>query len=1298
MLKSLELFGFKSFADRTLFEFSPGITCVVGPNGSGKSNVVDAIKWILGDQSAKSLRGKEMSDVIFNGSAGRRSSGFAEATLAFDNSQGLLPIDTREVTIGRRLYQSGDSEYLLNGAPVRLKDVRDVFMGTGAGTAAYSIIEQGRVDQILQANPATRRLVFEEAAGISKFKSRRIEAERRLERVAQNLLRLTDIVDEVESQLNATRSQASKAARFRELSQELRELWTGLAADDHRALSQKLREQTQLLSDLQSQQTALQRLIEEIESDRQQADQLISELDDKLIDHERSIARNRQSLATHQSTIHHQSQRLSEIAPEIRKLRDQRALLAAQTRELEREFQRAEASLHDFTSEYQRLQTSLTEKEITVERLKHDVTDRREDIQAARKQLDEEQRTKTGHIERLAILKSQLDSLQEQQQRAQQELQQSEDRVQTAQAERVKRQQLVNEAEQAYQSAQQTVQELQLKRSDLTEQKRLTEQRLVELKERRSADAARLSVLEELERRQEGIAIGVQEILRRAATSHFPPWNRILGTVRDLIDVPLELAPIIDAALGERAQYVATSDLAALLDYLNRGPAPIDGRVGFVGVTPPSLGSSLPSPAPSTAAESPELTGMPGVFGRADRLIADSERSPGVAATVLGDTWIVETLDDARRLLQQFPHVVGLRFVTLQGEVLTTAGELFVGLVPHESSIVSRKSELRQLRNSLHQHDRTLEALQQRQSILGSSIDSKHDELAAARQQLELQAGTLSECAALLAGQVRELERLEQEYQQKRKQVEELQAQFAQAEQEAATLREQVAGSDEQIRTIRATIEQLETDALQHEQRLQQLMQEVKTHQLEMAKQEERLANLRVQQTQSEREYRQARRQAEQLEQQFQQNLEQRQRGELEILRAEAALAMHALRLEAVLRETRQYFQERDQLRSLRKELSRQEEARHRERRRLQDHQHDAEIASQTLKHQLQGTAERIQDEFQIPLEKLVEQGASAYRIYLAERYDSATAITICGQGPLGSASHPDSTRDDHHHESESTPEASSIEESSSEQADNSVDNQVSSQPSLQTAATAPETSENSLPNVPEFLEVRDELEAQVDRLRRKIKAMGHVNTEALESLEELESRYQLLSHQLQDLQQAKGSLEDIIRKINGESERIFLETFETIRVHFQELFRKLFGGGDADIILEDPQDVLECGIDIVARPPGKELRSISLLSGGEKTMTAVGLLFAMFRSKPSPYCILDEVDAALDEANVDRYVAVVKEFVQMTQFVIITHRKRTMTAANVLYGVTMEQAGVSKRISVKFEEVNDNGEIQSAA
>ena len=1266
MLQSLELFGFKSFADRTLFEFAPGITCVVGPNGSGKSNVVDAVKWILGDQSAKSLRGKDMADVIFNGSAGRRASGFAEATLTFDNSQGLLPLDTPEVRVGRRLYQSGDSEYLLNGASVRLKDVRDLLMGTGAGTAAYSIIEQGRVDQILQSNPTTRRAVFEEAAGISKFKARRNDAERRLERVAQNLLRLTDIVDQVESQLTATRSQATKAAKYRELSQELKQAWTGLAADDCRVLSAALDRQLNELEDLEHDQSTAQQDVDELHEQKQEIDARLATLDDQLLARERELSSLREAIASNEATIRYQSVRHEELVEELTRSRGQRLSLARQVDFARDELASTERSLADFEGRFETSRSQLTHRQQELERLQQLLQQRKQETRKKQHEYTSLQDEARRIEERIVVMKSQQESLAQQLVRADERCAALEDQLQAAEEELTVRQRGRDEAVQALNQRRTELTDSQDAQDRLQQQQLDTDRQLQQLRERRSAAEARLSLLDELEQRQEGITIGVREILQRAEASHYPPWNSMLGLVRDQIEVPLELAPVIDAALGERSQLIAMTHLDPLLDYLDRGAAPIDGRVGFISIQPTT---NRIAPAASTESNAPDFTGVPGVYGRADQLVKERDLAKGLAARVLGDTWVVESLDVARRLLSD--SAVPLRAVTLQGEVLRSNQQLHVGIMPHESSIISRKSELRQLKNEIHQLNRSIESATQRQSILDADLTERTDEVTTLSEELNRLSQAVTEATAQLTSQEREVKRLSREHQDAQRSRDQLKQQLEDLTERQGLSSTELSESQEAAAELAEILREQEQETSEAAELLAETQSEMKAQQLELATHEERLSNLRSTQARLQRDQQQRQSQLDDLESRRHSLQQSRSTCNLAILRAESEIASLALRAESIAGTTLGARRERDQLREERNGLARKEDAAMRHRRQLDARQHTLQMEIEKQRHQLITLNERITEEYQVSLEELVTSGVSAYHQFLEERYGSDAARKIIdGAADRDPAEEPRS--EDKHLSPDENDESRSHREHDGP------------------------LSESVL--VPEFEEVREELEARVDRLRRKLKMMGNVNTDALESLEELETRYATLSGQLNDLREAQAVLEDIIRRINHESQRIFTETFETIRGHFQELFRKLFGGGNADIILEDPDDVLECGIDIVARPPGKELRSISLLSGGEKTMTAVALLFAMFKSKPSPYCVLDEVDAALDEANVDRYVKVLKEFVSMTQFVVITHRKRTMTAADVLYGVTMEQAGVSKRISVRFEDVRDNGEIRTAA
>ncbi len=1242
MLKSLELFGFKSFADRTVFEFSRGVTCVVGPNGSGKSNVVDAIKWILGDQSAKSLRGKEMSDVIFNGSASRRPSGFAEATLSFDNSTGLLPIDSSEVQIGRRLYRSGDSEYLLNRNTVRLKDVRDLFMGTGAGTAAYSIIEQGRVDQLLQASPLTRRVVFEEAAGVSRYKAKRVEAERRLERVSQNLERLTDIVDELDTQLSSTRSQASKAARYRELTQELKQLWTGLAADTYRYLTGELTSSREQNESLQSRYNTLTEQCDQVVKQRQAIDDRGQEAEDRQRTLERRQSDHQQKIVSATSSAHHQRSRLEELLDRLSQLRSTQCVLSSQSTDVSRELAETRIRLQESESACQKQRQSVNERREQLRRHKSQV-------EASRTELDEMQ-------QQFAAKELSLSEIDSQRTRAEHDLQAIR-QTQTTTLERLHQHERscfdasdaleaasrrVAECEHDLETAAGRLQELQSRRAELTNARGTTEDILSRLREDRSAVQARHAVLQDLAQRfysETGLK-NVQLLARQG--EH--PWNLVVGSVHDLLEVTLEHAPIIEAALVGRSNLIVVRSLGPFLQLIESGELRFAERLGFM-----ELGVH--------GDPSFDLSNQVGVVDRADRLVFEDPHASGLAAQVLADTWLVESLQSAIDL--RSGGFQGARLVTLQGELLDADGALHVGESPIELASIGTKTELRELRNRLARIDRDIvdgdnhiESLTRALIKLGEHLIEQERVVATANDQL-------SRARTAHSLKLQDYERAAAEVEQQRTAADSLRRRLEELELQCQSLTDQHRAAQHELSSLRSQIEETTRGITETESTIEELQREINTQDLELVKYEERLGTLVTNQARLENEHEQRRLRVADALRQIQDVKVQRSHSTLEILRSQNVVSENLIEVERLALDIRELQSRRQEIRAERNELSRHEEQLQRERRALGEQVQSETLKIRDIETQITGLAERIEEEYQLTLDDLVAQGCSALN-----------------------------------HESRNATDADD---------DAGSDSQSISEQSVDIAAEGDDTKLEWLDQESDdkataslFEHRREELDAQVQRLRRKIKMMGHVNTEALESLEELDERYTTLAAQLEDLQEAKRALEDIIRRINVESERLFMTTFESIRGHFRELFRKLFGGGEADIILEDSDDVLECGIDIVARPPGKELRSISLLSGGEKTLTAVGMLFAMFRSKPSPYCVLDEVDAALDDANVERYATIVKEFQSMTQFVVITHRKRTMTAADVLYGVTMEQAGVSKRMSVKFEDVSENGDIKS--
>lgn len=1240
MLKSLEIFGFKSFADRIRFDFAAGITGVVGPNGSGKSNVVDAIKWILGDQSAKSLRGKEMTDVIFNGASNRKPSAFAEATLTFDNSAGFLPIAAREVQIGRRIYRSGEAEYLVNREPARLKDIRDLFLGTGAGSASYCIIEQGRVEQILQANVSARRLIFEEAAGISRFKTRKLDAERKLERVDQNVSRLTDIVDEVEAQLNTIRSQAVKAAKYRQVSEQLRELWLGLAADQHREQSSGLAGVERALSDEQGLLDGLIARLGEIESALAGVDGGLTEVGDRLQEVERQRASHREEAAGHEATARHQAARLREMDADVVRLRRQRTLIHSRSRDAERNMaavlEQAERLGLDLASRKE----ALTVQERECDALAAEVEARRQKLDAERRLQLDKIREVTEAAHRLTDLRSQADQhresllVDEERQRAlderlppcHEECAFHRERLRTA-AEHVAR----------LEESLSTIQQERLTMSGVHDQFLKT---LAERREQRSAGRARKSVLEDLESRHEGLGIGVKEILSRARTAHTPPWDRVLGSVTELLDVDLEQAALAEIALGRRAQAIVIDDLEPLIEYLSHATVPIAGRVGFVvrrgNAGAKTRGGNADGPISRflerlelDPAALPDLHSYGGVQCRADSMVRSSEQAPALAEQLLCDTWVVDTLDTAFELAAERGR--GCRFVTLQGELVESDGTLTVGALRGETTPVSQKSELRRLKNDLARFDRQIRDDEQRLEALLATLSQNDGELEAAKLWLQQAGEHHAQCKIDAADCQRELERLaaerqavERESQDHRRRLQETLAQLKQAQLEFTAMEVRTQSAREQAAGLESELAASEEHRVVAERRRN-------AEQLELAKQEERLQSLRESHERQTQDQRQFAQQAEEAERRLLQVIADRRRVALHILNTNARLAESLLETEGVARQAARISAEKEALRARRGELLREEAARREERRRTNDRLHALDLNARALRQQMESLSQRIEEEYQVRLADVEATGASAFQFYLAELRDGAGA-----------------------------------------------DRSGASQ------------------NEVRFEDVRDELESRVTRLRRQLKLMGSVNTESLRDLDELERRFAHLSDQLADLVEAKRTLEEILRRISAESKRLFTESFQLIRGHFQELFRKFFGGGEGDVVLEDAQDVLECGIEIVARPPGKELRSISLLSGGEKTLTAIALLLAIFKSRPSPFCILDEVDAALDEANVERFAAVLREFKQMTQFIMITHSKRSMASADVLYGVTMEESGVSKRLSVRFEDVDENGEIRS--
>ena len=617
MLKALELAGFKSFADKTRLEFPPGITVVVGPNGSGKSNVVDAIKWVLGEQSIKSLRGKEMADVIFNGSPTRRPMNAAEITLTLNNSDRLLPVDTPEVHITRRVYRSGEGEYLINRNPSRLRDIRDLLAGTGLGTQAYSVIEQGKVDVLLQSSAKDRRMIFEEAAGISRFKLKKVEALRRLERVDQNLLRLADIVDEVESRLRSVRAQAGKARRYKEHTDRLQELRTQVGLVDWRRLSKRLAETEARIRDLTADRDAVLASVETTEARAVELDAHTAEINEEVRRGEAQIAANRERIAAQESSIEHERQRGKDLDEEIERHRRQVVSLSARADDLQQQWRETSEAVE--TAET--LHRTIAQRLVDGERAFTELTARLDQTRG------EHEQHRTAHLDQIraaATLGNEISGLESHlattaavRERGRGRMADLDRQITVVVDEldglRRQREELARTVQSHLEALHETEQQLARQQRELA----IRNDELAALRQRRSGAAERAAVLEELHRRQEGVTAGVKEVLAKAAGADAGPLAAVQGLLADLLSVSVEMAPLVEVALGPAAQHVVARRSGELMQFLGVNATRFAGRVGFVWCDE-GAGSPLPGPPPEGEGD---LTGQPGVVGRCDTFV-----------------------------------------------------------------------------------------------------------------------------------------------------------------------------------------------------------------------------------------------------------------------------------------------------------------------------------------------------------------------------------------------------------------------------------------------------------------------------------------------------------------------------------------------------------------------------------------------------------------------------------------------------------------------------------------------------
>jgi len=1220
-LKKLELLGFKSFADRTELVFQPGMTAVVGPNGCGKSNVVDAFKWIFGEQSAKGLRGSEMKDVIFNGTLERKPTGFAEVTIVFENSDRFLDIDYSEVAITRRLYRSGESEYLINKQKARLKDIRELFMGTGVGQTSYSILEQGKIDVLLQSSNVDRRFIFEEAAGISKYLAKKGEALRALLRVEENLTRLNDIIDEVERRLQRVKAQASKARRYRELSERLKELRVRSTIEDYRAsrgarteISFRLYWGDLRLKDLDRLLAQVTERCDLHSRERQTQLDTIKNLREKLSQDQVLLERTRERIA--QGT-----RRLEELVEEReRKADDLRSTLET----LQQLYERLEAERQELAA----LSLGIDSKRDACERLAGNL----EGIRSSRENLEADLKSRKTMVvatlqecsrlsNGIVALDSEITNLRNQHERLCGAIEGFRSQVKVAEDKAVQ--------------ARSELQTLRAERRDLGDllsgvaaAEAKMETRAEALEKELSANLSQLhqcrsrfDVLRSLEENLEGIGRGVADILRRKDST--PALGQVHGMVASLVKVESKYARAVEAALGVHAQslLVETQEGAlGLLDFAR------DEKVGGLEVISLDRVDFIP----------PEyFPRQAGVLGALRDKLEVPEDISELFDRLLANVVLVEDFETALALSRN--GLRPFRLVTLRGEMLEPWGGLSIS-GESELGLISRRSEMEDLGRIVDALQVEGASLREKQTVLKQELSAKREE----RDRLREEAVRVDRLIVQVQGGLDqiagEIDRLSREISVGASEAGDMQSQMSTREEEKAVLSAKAAAAENERRCAEERIRLLEEEVTRLREAEASAGETLTGARLDLAQAEKSEEGLRELLSRQETNLEERQVHVENLREEIsgisRRHAETRdlvRDGEAELDRIRACQDGTRAELEAEEAVDRD-LQGREQ------EYRRTVEMLHQEHAQVQGEVQSAQLRDQEERHRRNALMERMDEEYGLDLAKLLDLEDVVLEQARAQPQPDGSAPQIDGSLPT------------------------------------------------ECRYLLPDPNWN-----------QDKAREEIREIQEKIRRLGGVNLEALDELGELEERHRFQLAQRTDLLESEKNLRGIIGEINKTSRDLFMKTFEEVQGHFSDIFRKCFGGGKAELVLEEGADVLEAGIDIIAKPPGKKITRLSLMSGGEKTMTTIALLFAIFRARPSPFCILDEVDAPLDEANVRRFVVLLKDFLAQTQFVVITHNKLTMAEANTLYGITMEERGVSKRVSVELSTY-DPEKLESVA
>ncbi|MCC7202108.1 MAG: chromosome segregation protein SMC [Nitrospirae bacterium] len=1209
-LKKLEIFGFKTFPEKTTIHFQPGITCIVGPNGCGKSNVVDSILWVMGEQSTKTLRGDKMEDVIFFGSESRKTIGLAEVTLTIGDIRGELPSqysEYSEIEITRRLFRSGESEYLINKVHCRLKDIRDILIDAGIGFKGHTVIEQGRVEKILTSTPEDRRAIIEDTAGIMKYKFRKTEALRKLESTQHNLLRVRDIISEVKRQINSLDRQVRKAKDYQELAGSIRERDVALTVAKYIDLDGSLKDMNSREESLRNEEMQALSEFTRIEADGEETRTAIIEEDKNLAsmkqflhEMEKEIGGKENRLLLIDNQMTHQNSEIERISSEIARLKEDISSLSTSLDSYNME----KVIVDDFLSKGE---DSINEVEGRYEAASREFHSLQETIENARKTLFGIVTRITEARNREVSLQSRASELARLKERIVSERNNSLGAISDVRTRISSTDDIRNSTRSILDEKQRNLESLSDKSASLDDAIYELTDRLNAKKELLHRSEARYHSLEEMEKNLVGYQEGVRSLFLSKAKNEINAEG-VRGIVADFFEVTgtegFSAEKVIETVLGDRLQNIVVTDhgeTKKAIEFLKTKSA---GRSSFIPVKPRINGDNA-------HLLKEKLGAIPisnAVIGPALNFVTCKDEYRSLAEYLLSDVIIVDNLDTALSLWND--DKTGYTFATLDGEIVEPGGRIAGGVSTGKSQgLIEKRKELKNLKGDVVK-------LGQEVSSLEGELERTKDESALVNDQIEEINSQTRQTELSLVNTEKDLEALRDEEERRKLQIETLSAEEREIDSEVAVLNEELRKHEGDIHALVAeqlSIEQhiqelIETQRLGRE-RWEEAQREVTLKKLELATQKEKRESLSIR--------------IKEIELRIQEASGLIDIKEGEILKIRGRIEEYLVEKTGVESAIKEQWLKKEALCA---DVTGKEQERNSREERLKT----LEEAIKDRRRKIEGLKGSLN---QIELQK------TELRLQIGHLKDSLyTAYQVELEGEIGNPAH-----------------------------------------------------KELLNNV-----TMETLSAEVAALKEKLNRMGPVNLASIEEYQELNQRYEFMTTQEADLTQACETLHSTISKINKTTKEMFINTFNIINEKFQQMFQMFFQGGTSRLALTDENNVLESGIEIIAQPPGKRVSQLALLSGGEKALTAMSLLFATFLARPTPFCVLDEIDAPLDETNTERYIRTLREMMGFSQFVVITHNKRTMEGSDMLYGVTMEEPGVSKLISVHLAKREKQEEYQS--